>query len=416
MHTAPNDDGLEPREAEACEMLARALAPHADPQGCALLGPIVLRLQTSDPELARAVRHRAQALVVQGAPMTTRGWYFTLYRHGEVELAGPRRHHALDAPRWTMGKGTQAFVTGCHSVDEATAIADQRAQALAEGLRQRLPASRTVTVMPHRCNAVCGNRGELLHGARHVTVRVSLRAEALPVGVFARRAAQLREAMGREPASGPERPASAERASALQPLPADARVDIGSAARQLAAELQALWVDLLPDHEAFRYETVSSLVTAITPTDPSRAQRIAARLRVLTTHPDAPEGLVERDGVSLVFAPGSADPGPGELARLDRLLERFLPSRDELTTVLARGGHDADEDPALADRRARQVIAAVELRRPSGMVTGVTPHRCEVHCRPKPLPFQRRVVWVRAWRPLGGLTVEDIRVAALPPP
>lgn len=264
-------------EATEQEALVRALEPYSNPSGTTTVGEIASGLQRTNPALAKWLLGWAQSLVARRSSIASRATYTLMFKHNEVHQRKQALKRATWMPRARMISGTQAFLTGSHSVDEDPGIADLRSEAVAVRLRTLLPPSRTVTVKQHVCSEVCQEAGDHIHLARHVQVCIYMRPEMLQVGPMRHRA-QLKRQAHRGCLDLAARPPEDE----LEPCAprGQAKTEAQDAAFEgLFAPTRALWRELQPYLEQFKYDSVGTLVDHLEKDDPDKSRRIVEHCR-----------------------------------------------------------------------------------------------------------------------------------------
>ncbi len=398
--------------ANELEALSKALELHSDSAGTPTIGEIVAKLKQSEPARAWSLLLCAQALVEQGSSLGSKSTYFIEFGHDEVHKRRLALHRAMRLPRVKLYAGTQAFVTGRHSVDEDPAIADLRAQEIAEYLRRLLPPSRTITVRPHVCSAFCKETGDTIHIFRRVEVRICMRAKYLTVSQV-QRAAQLTRDAHRSFSDLAAGRREEERAPDPREISPERQSKLDAEKAELIdqwAPLHALWLDLQPYREQFKYESVGTLVSCVEQTDPERARRIAEKLDAIISDPMTPHALASVTGATLVFDLQTENMEDGQETAITNLLSE-IDLRDGGTSVVVSAWHEKDEEPALAGRRAWYLLTYLKLRAHANVRFKMQPHVCSPNCSDEKIPVMRRVGWVDVCWQSRYVLLEDIRIA-----
>ncbi len=316
-------------------------------------------------------------------------------------------------PRFKMMAGTQAILTGCHSVDEDPSLADLRAQEIAEYARGLLPTTRTVTVKAHVCSPKCMETGDYIHFCRRVEFSIFTRAKFLIVGQIRHRAQSTRNAHRSysEMAAGRQK----ESASDSQSISPDRQAVLDAERAELINEwapLHALWLDLQPYHEQFKYDSIGTLVACVEMTDPDKGRLIVEKLDAIISDLRSPHSLGNVTSATLKFELRTANLESGQDKIIADLLSE-MDMRDGGTSVVVSGWHENDEDPELADRRGWRLLNHFKLRVHPNVRMQLQPHVCGQNCNNEDIPVMRRVGWVAVrWQPRYVL-LEDIRIAAV---
>ena len=396
-------------EATEQEALVRALEPYSDPMGVTTVGEIAAGLQPTNPARAQSLLGWAQSLVARRSSIASRATYTLMFKHNEVHQRKQALKRATWMPRAKMVSGTQAFLTGSHSVDEDPGIADFRAEAVAAHLRTSLPPSRTVTVKQHVCSEVCQEAGDRIHLTRCVDVGIYTRAEMLQVGPMRHRAQSMRLAHRGYSDLAAGRPGETEPCPPQRHAQFEARV--AELDRQ-RAPVRALWRELQPYRERFKYDSIGTLVDYLKNDDPDKSRRIVEQLQAAIADPLTPHTLASVTRETLKFVPQTAKLEVGQQAALTDLLSE-MSELDGGTSVVFSGWHQTDEETAVADRRGHQLLAYFKPRAHRNVWLTVKPHVCGYHCNRDGIQLLRRIGWVEIqWQPRN-VMIEDIRITAV---
>ncbi len=397
-------------EATEQEALAKALAPYSAPDGSTTIGEIVRSLRATDSSRAEWLLGWARSLVVRGSSLASGASYRIEFDHNEVDKRLPGLKRATWLPLFKLRASTQAFVAGCHSVDEEPGLADLRAESVAAYLRLSLPASRTIGVKPHVCTEACRRAGERVHAMRQVEINIFTRAEFLAVGQIQHGAESTRNAhrsyvdvaAGRPGLCAPRPPSPEQKAS---------DEDWANHVAAQIAPARALWQTLAPYHDEFKYDSIGTLVACMEKNEPAAAGRIIETLQAMIDDPDTPHVLANLTGQTIQFVPQRVELCDGQEAEIADLLSE-MNQRDGGTCVVVRGWHETNDEPALADRRGEHLLSQLRRLANRNVQFKLRPHVCGPHCTQERIPVLRRIGWVDIrWQPRN-VMLENIRIAA----
>jgi hypothetical protein len=399
-------------EATEQEQLVKALEPYSNASGTTTVGEVVAELRRTEPARARSLLRWAQSFVERGSSIASRCAYHIEYGHNEINKRTLALKRATWIPRAKMISGTQAFVTGSHSVDEDPAIADLRADAIAACLRTSLPASRTVTVKPHTCSAACQEGGDHLHMTRRVEVSIYTRPEWLAVGPVRHKAQSTRNAHREYSEIAARRPKSTESDPPRRLREHQSIFEAQDAEMEAQrGPLRALWRELQAYREQFKYDSIGTLVADLERSHPEKARWIVEQLLVVIDDPMTPPRLASLTNETLKFLPHTTDLESGQETEIADVLSE-MNTHDGGTSVVLSGWHQKDEELALADRRAQSLLNYFKSLAHPNVWLKMQPHVCGDHCH-QDSPFLRRIGWVDIrWQP-HNVMLEDVRITAV---
>jgi hypothetical protein len=246
---------------------------------------------------------------------------------------------------------------------------------------------------------------------RHVEVSIRTRAERLAVGPIRHKAQSIRSAhrdYSNLAAGQPERTKS----SPPPNVPTwQATLEAHDAEMEAQrAPVRALWRELQPYREQFKYESMGTLVAHLEKSQPDDARRIIEQLQALILDPMAPDRLASLTRETLKFVPLTAELESGQETALSDVLEE-MNTHDGGTIVFLSGWHAENEGPALADRRAQSLLDYFKLRAHPNVWFKLQPHVCGQHCR-RDSPLLRRIGWVDIrWQPRN-VMLEHVQITA----
>lgn len=249
--------------------------------------------------------------------------------------------------------------------------------------------------------------GDYIHLARRVEVGIYTVAERLQMGPMRHCANSVREAQ-RGYVELVDRPQEEEVAlEAPGPLPVqDPDMDSWLYA------VSALWQEIRPYQEQFKYESIGTLVDHVARQDSLRAHKILERVQEVIDHRMAPRELACLANDTLTFNPHTADFEAGQEPALDDLTAQ-MNEPDGGTVAFCSGWHAEDEDAALADLRANALLAYFKSRMQSDAFLAVRTHVCGPHCHRVGSQLLRRTGRVEIRCQPRRVLVEDLRIATL---